>query len=64
MGSLLENNKRTKSLRSNKTLSKGQRLGWVHRSEYQPAFLCNMDTHHEKLHTYTSGPFSLNKLVP
>ena len=64
MGSLFENSKRSKEYKGNKVLSKGQRLGWVHKSDYEPALLRTIGVQHEKLTPYTTGPFSLNKLVP
>ncbi len=64
MGSLLKNNSDARKCTSAKTPSKGQRLGWVHKSDYEPVCMFTLSTRYEKLKTYTSGPFSLNKLVP
>lgn len=44
--------------------SKGQRLGWTHQSDYEPLSLRSLSASGEKLSTYTSGPFAVNKLVP
>ena len=64
MGSLFNNN--TKGILStrSKSQSKGQRLGWSHKSDYEPVSLRSVSSHGEKLHTYTTGPYSVNKLVP
>lgn len=63
MGSLFNNTKESRSTRS-KSQSKGQRLGWVHKSDYEPLSLRSVSSRGEKLHTYTTGPYSVNKLVP
>ncbi|MDE6560533.1 MAG: hypothetical protein K2K75_04045, partial [Muribaculaceae bacterium] len=63
MGSLFNNTKEFRSTRS-KSQSKGQRLGWVHKSDYEPLSLRSVSSRGEKLHTYTTGPYSVNKLVP
>lgn len=63
MGSLLNHTNRNHSNRS-KGLSKGQRLGWPHISTCEPVSLSSLASKGEKLNTYTTGPFSINKLVP
>ena len=64
MGSLFNNN--TKGILStrSKSQSKGQRLGWSHKSDYEPVRLRSAISNGENLHTYTTGPYSVNKLVP
>ncbi len=47
-----------------KKLSKGQRLGWKHVSEYEHLRLRSLPAKGEKLEVYTEDPFSHNKLVP
>lgn len=64
MGSLFEKSRSPRNTKQHKAPSKGQRLGWEHKSEYAPVRLSNLSAKGEKLHTYTSGPFSTNKLVP
>ncbi len=64
MGSILNKNSKPKNFGREKYQSKGQRLGWVHKSNYEPMVLCHITSAGEKLNTYTSGPFSTNKLVP
>ena len=63
MGRLL-NHTNIDNSKSRKCLSKGQRLGWAHKSVCEPISLRSLSSHGEKLNTYTSGPFSVNKLVP
>lgn len=64
MGSLLKNKTRSIQCTRSKCKSKGQRLGWEHKSVYEPISLRNVSSHGEKLYTYTTGPYSFNKLVP
>lgn len=64
MGSRLANNPSYLNNRPDKPLSKGQRLGWVHISEYEPVLLRTLPSSCERLTTYSSGPFSTHKLVP
>lgn len=47
-----------------KSLSKGERLGWTHVTTSAPITLVQFASQGQKLNTYTSGPFSANKLVP
>lgn len=63
MGRLINHTNPNNSNRS-KSLSKGQRLGWTHKSVCEPISLRSLSSPGEKLNTYTSGPFSANKLVP
>ncbi len=51
-------------LGKSRRLSKGQRLGWTHVSEYVPQNMRSLPAKGEKLEVYTEGPFSKNKLVP
>ena len=64
MGSILENTAKSNGLRHTKRPSKGQRLGWVHKSVYEQEPVCALSSRGEKLITYTTGPFSTNKLIP
>lgn len=64
MGSILEKIGENSVGRQRKTRSKGQRLGWAHKSEAGPVILCHASTFGKKLQTYSSGPFSVNKIVP
>lgn len=64
MGNLFGKNSKPVTHGTQKAHSKGQRLGWAHKSEYKPIALCHVSANAEKLRTYTSGPFSSNKLVP
>ncbi len=63
MGHLLKHSATNRHPRS-KSLSKGQRLGWPHISACEPVSLRSLDSNGEKLNTYTTGPFSTNKLIP
>ena len=64
MGRMLEENRTSKNSVQSKKRSKGQRLGWAHKSDYEPILLRTLSANSEKLCTYTSGPFATNKLVP
>lgn len=64
MGRLSFDKKNNSDSRHAKTLSKGQRLGWEHKSTYQPITLCSFSMSGKKLSTYKSGSYSANKLVP
>lgn len=65
MGSLFDKTRTSKnSAHAKGRPSKGQRLGWVHKSDYEPIFLRSLSAQGEKLSTYNSGPFATNKLVP
>ena len=64
MGSILENTTKSNGLRHAKRQSKGQRLGWVHKSVYEQERVYALSSRGEKLITYTTGPFSTNKLIP
>lgn len=65
MGNLKNKTAATGSRPSAKNLTKGQRLGWAHKSDkaafsYRSIEASNGVT----LQTYQSGPFAINKLVP
>ncbi len=47
-----------------KKLTKGQRLGWLHKSAFEGMSLRDFSSQGKKLCTYTEGPFSLDKIVP
>ncbi len=64
MGRLFNHKKTDDRADCKKKLTKGQRLGWTHKSDCAPTSLREFSSHGEKLCTYTTGPFSLNKLVP
>lgn len=64
MGRLFNNKTRRNGSNQGNSLSKGQRLGWVHKSDCEPVSLRSLSSHGDKLSTYTDGPFSVNKLVP
>ncbi len=63
MGRLINNTNHNYS-KKRKSLTKGQRLGWSHQSDCEYISLCSLSSHGENLSTYTTGPFSVNKLVP
>ncbi len=64
MGKLLNKKTSYNGVEPRKKLSKGQRLGWVHISEYEPVSLRSLPSQGQTLMPYVTGPFSLNKLVP
>lgn len=64
MGRLIKiNASQSRSLKS-KSLTKGQRLGWIHKSDYQPVSLRSFSSEGKKLSTYSDGLYAINKLVP
>ena len=65
MGNLKNNTAAVNSRPNVKGLTKGQRLGWAHKSDkaaltYHSIKASNGVT----LQTYQSGPYAINKLVP
>ncbi len=64
MGRLIKDTMRKIGTTRSKKLSKGQRLGWSHRSDCEPVRLRSLSSQGETLCTYTAGPFAANKLLP
>ncbi len=64
MGSLLNKKSRDLNIKRRKNLSKGQKLGWKHKSDFEQVSLSSISSHGQKLCPYSVGPFSINKLVP
>lgn len=65
MGRLFDkNSQHTVDDSKRKVLTKGERLGWMHKSDYEFKSMRNIDSPAVQMITYTTGPFSDNKLIP
>lgn len=64
MGRLLSGHIDNTNFDKSKCRTKGQRLGWSHKSDAESFSLRSMSSQGKTLSTYTVGPYSVNKLVP